>query len=770
MNTSYKISDGLFLVNQELPSKNNLEPVKDAPTNHIAIIDCSGSMYGELPKIREQLKLKLPKILGPKDTFSIIWFSGKGQFGTLIEAELVAGLKDLATINKAIDRWLQPQGLTGFKEPIEEINNLVGRAKKKLGGNSVSVLFMSDGHDNQWKRADIIKAVQSVSGSADSFTFVEYGYYADRALLTSMSENAGGSLIFAQDFDSWEPTFESVIQKRTVGVPKVEMKVDGSPVRDFVWTSQDGEMTTFAVDGGKVKVPETVQSIWYVSSDSVGSVSSFSIDSKQKDGKPVDACYAAMSLFSVRMAPEVVLPILKVTGDVAFIERFGGLFGKQKYSEFMEEARIASYDSSKRLTKGFDPNKIPADDAFTVLDLLKLLSSDDENRVLLDHEQFKYSRISRGRVDSNSVLTDEEKEEVARLTDEMSKTKDVKKIAEYAAKISDISNKPEPLKFVANPAPEGYPISGLTYKEEMPNVSILVRKEGCVDVSKSKPSGSSIPDSFQTFIFRNYAIIKDGLVNVEVLPTRLSAKTLEKLFEENKAGRMNDEVVTSDGDVTYLNLKSLPVINRKMVSSVSAKTTLENEWSLLKIQASQKVYNSFLKEASGTKKSASFEDMYGKESSNWLKDAGFTDYSGFSPKSRQAESTDVYVAKELSVSLKGFSSIPSLNDFRKQIAKGKLTPSAQLMASAVKEVEAFASSPDGKDPVKFETWLKSNVKRLDSERRGMIANKAQQIFSIIVGQVWFKEWSSVDENTMDLEFDGQKISGKIEMSEVEVKI
>lgn len=758
--TSFKVSDKLYLVRQDIPQKGKVaaKPV-EVPTNHIAVIDCSGSMWGELDRIRQQLKSRLPKLLRENDTFSIIWFSGRGQFGALLEGEPVASLTDLAQVNQAIDRWLRPQGLTGFKEPLEEVSRLVERVGKK-NKNPFALFFLSDGCDNQWNRGDILKAVEKAAGVVASATFVEYGYYADRPLLTAMAEKAGGQMIHAQDFDAYVPTFENVIQKRPMGAKKIEVSVEGDAIRGFAWTAQDGDLITYAVEGGKIAVPENTPAVWYLSPTQVG---------EKTDALDAGASYAALSLFSTRMAPEVVLPFLKATGDVAFIEQFGGLFGKQKYSEFMEQAKAATFDPTKRLTKGHNPKLVPAEDAFTVLDLLTLLSTDDDNRVLLDHPKFRYSRIGRGRVDASTVLTDEEQAEVSRLTDELKKTKDVKKAKEINAKISAITDKPEPLKFVADPAPEGFSVSSLTYNEEKPNVSMLVRKTGHVDLSGANPP-AGIPAKFPTFVFRNYAIIKDGLVNVEVLPVKLSTSTLEALFTAHKEGRLPDNAVTNEDGTTFINMKLLPVINRQMVRSVSAKKLFEDEWALTKVQAAQKVYNSVLKELAGTKKSEGFVEKYGQDAATWLKDQGFTDYSGFGPKQVQAESTDVYKAKELSVSIKSFSAIPSLNEFKKQAAKGKFTPSASLMESAFKDVEGFLATPDGKDQAKAETWLKAKAKGLDGERRTRIGAKAQQIFSVIVGQVWFSEFQSIDENTMTLTLDGQKLDCKVEMREVDVKI
>ena len=268
--TSYKVADALFLVKQEVRSKKKVTKSTEVATNHIVVIDCSGSMSWDLPKIREQLKKKLPKLLGQRDTISIIWFSGRGQFGTLLEAEPVATLTDLQSINQAIDRWLRPVCLTGFKEPLQEAKAVVERIGKKRSDSVFSLFFMSDGHDNQWGRQEIIQATEEVAGGLAAATFVEYGYYADRPLLTKMAECAGGSLIFNEDFDRYAPTFEAAMGKTISGAPRKEVTLGGDPIEGFVFALSDGDLIVYGVEGDSVAVPEDIAEVWYMSPSSVG--------------------------------------------------------------------------------------------------------------------------------------------------------------------------------------------------------------------------------------------------------------------------------------------------------------------------------------------------------------------------------------------------------------------------------------------------------------------------------------------------------------------
>jgi hypothetical protein len=768
--TSYEIEKGLYLVQQTI-AQGAPPKLVETVTNHIAVIDCSGSMSYELPKIREQLKKKLPKLLKDGDTLSLIWFSGRGEFGALIEAEPVASLADLNDVNKAIDRWLRPVGLTGFKEPIVEVENLVARVAKK-NKNPFSLFFMSDGCDNQWNRADVLKAVEQTAGKLASATFVEYGYYADRPLLVAMAEKAGGVHIHADAFDKFEPVFAAAMQKRPMGGKRIEVDIGGDPIGGFAFALDDGEIATYDASTGTSTVPENTAQIWYLSPSKVGD-SAPGVSSQSRRGVFGDdatpaaaAAYAAMSLFAVRMKPEVVYPILKATGDVRFINAFSICFGKQKYSEFMDAAKLAAFDPKLRHVEGYDPNKVPADDAFTVLDLLRVLADDDGTRVLLNHPEFKYSRISRGRVDADENLTADEQLQLEVIRTQMAGEKSAKKLKELQTELDTVlAAKRDALKFVAEDAPDGYPISNLTYNECSPNISVLVKKTGTVDL-KDRPDHSkyNIPTSFKTHIWRNYAIVSHGLVNVEKLPVRISKATYEMLRDANVA-----MAVTAKGadDVIVIDVKPLPIINRKMVKAVSAKDIIELEWSLLQARAKQKVYKAYQDELFPGIKLKGYTDLYTADGAAWLKDQGLTS-NGFSPKSVQADSKDFIMGKELDIKLKGCSKLDSVKAVREKIAaKKKLNPCDTFMSNAITEVDDwFKKNPKNL----YEKWLTGQTQAQVAKTRGLIYQTAQIKFGVIVGQVWFTEFKSLDENQLTLKLDGQDVVGTCELREIEIKV
>ena len=135
----------------------------NVPVHRIVVIDCSGSMGSSLPKIRTALKNKIPTMVQPEDRLSIVWFSGKNEYGVLMEAVQVSTLTDLSTINKSIDRYLTTVGLTAFVQPLEEVVELTKRHPM-----TTSMFFMSDGADNSYSKKDILRAAGALANSVDT--------------------------------------------------------------------------------------------------------------------------------------------------------------------------------------------------------------------------------------------------------------------------------------------------------------------------------------------------------------------------------------------------------------------------------------------------------------------------------------------------------------------------------------------------------------------------------------------------------------------------
>lgn len=748
------------------PALINQQPATKG-VNHVLVIDCSGSMYGSLPQLRQHLKTRVAHTLGENDTISIIWFSGRGEFGVLLEEVAVPGLKELNSVHKAIDRWLQPTGLTGFVEPIRELNKLA--KKLAVNGKAVNAFFLSDGGENCWSRAEVIKAIADGAPLA-SITVVEYGYYADRAFLAQMAAKWGGSHIFARDFTAYEPVIEAAITRTIVTGAWVDVDVPAAAEGGIAVAINQGEVVAYSVEHGKVAAPPGTSQVAVI----------VPAGGKAAPLAPLpmntDILYGLAAAFAPRVRSDIIWPILSRLGDVHLIKAFSNCFGKQAFSNFTDIATKAAVDRTKQFADGQDHNLVPVEDAYTILDLLNDLS-DSNARVDFDHPDFSYAKIGRTRVDANTRLTADEQAEMDKLSAELKTTKDIAKLKDVQARINELTSKPEPLKFIADEKgviDRGYEMSNLTTNSERPNISFLVRRPGTVDLTDrlaSRPElAAKIPAKFPTYTYRNYTVIADGIVNIKKLPVvNIDRKMESNLTALVRTGKLNPNaytIKTDHGLTTWVfDLSLIPIINQSMVKLTSAKAFFQRAWDDLKTQARLKVikdaYNDLF-----DKKSEGFSALYGEDGGAWLSDQGIVSYSGFSPRSLQTESTDFYVAKELKVKIKGYSTLPSVNALRKSIAENKkLNGPSMLMKPTLDEVDAKVA-----DKETFKAWAEEEIKKLTTHTRRLKFHTSKDVYSIIVGQTWFHEFATLDDNSMDLVIDGISLNFKAELAEVNTKI
>ena len=748
MTTSHKLDNDLYLIVQDAPAS---PAVVSAPKNinHIIVVDCSGSMAGDLPKMREQLKNKLPALLNPGDTFSAVWFSGRSEHGVFIQAAKVEDVRDVQSLAETVDKWLRPIGLTGFKGPLEDVAALIMKVRNSpspdatvKNRNPWSMLFLSDGGDNQHPRDQVLKALEDTALHLASIAIVEYGYYADRPFLTRMAERCGGQHVFAEDFDRYEPTFTKLLQQRDLSDKKIEVTLEkaGDMIGGIAWTQIDGEIVAYSTadDGtGKIQVPLNTGHVFFLASHPIGEPAKIPLE------LGTAGMYATLALFSLRGRPNIIWPTLKTLGDVRFIKMFGNCFGKQKYSEFYDQAKLAA-GGKGRFTEGLNHDLVPDPNAFTVIDVLKLLASDDKNRVLLDHKDFKYSRIGRARVPNDDAL-------------------------KFAPKFSAL----------------GYSVNNLVFNEDQPNISINVRREGTVDLSKETgmPSATKdVPDVFETNIYRNYAIVKDGLVNVDKLPVLLTRASLEAY----ELGVFTDAMLKTsdlkadlqiDGVDMYqrvIDLRALPVINRQMVDQLKAETFFKAHFEMTVAKAGQKVFGAYYSErhTGAARTSEGLDAKYGTAAAAWLRERGLTDH-GFSPRGKTAAVQDFYIGKELKVSLKGLSSLPSVKEAKEKLAKAtekKPAPiGCRLMEPHIKAAEEFIAANKGRDKI-IDAWLDGQQVLYRTKARMAMAAAAKDMICVVVGQTWFSDFATIDDNMMKITTAYGPLDCKVEMKEIEIKL
>lgn len=726
--TSYKLHESdLYLVQTCVLPDAAAKPQKPDPIHHILVLDCSGSMTASHPKMRKALSDKLYTLVGEDDVVSIVWFSGKGEHGLVVERAPVPTLREVQKLQKIFERWIRPVGWTGFKGPLIDVHTLLSTPVVRADGRAerASLFFLTDGMENQWPRAEVFEAVDAIKPLLSGATVVEYGYYADRAMLSKMAERLGGALVFAEDFLAYEPAVESAIRAGCVTGASIEIDAPGA-VRDVVFClhAATERVVTFEAVYGVAKISDSL-----LEASGVGGA--FYLTKTPPAGTEVvapgwpmpsamtSALYAALGVFAVRLEPDVIYPILKDLGDVSFIEDYGSLFGKQAYSDFLTAATDAAFEPALRASKGIDRSAVPRDDAYTVLDLLTLLSLDERSRVLLDHPSFRYARISRERVDATEG---------------------------------------EHLTFRATRRDDGYGVKNLTWNEDRANVSILVQREGVVDLTGRLPFSGVVPNEFPTYVWRNYAIVKDGIRNVSRLAVKVPSATLDAM----RAGGCQLEVIGVEGDMVtvVVTLDRMPILNRSQVSRASAGKLFDLCAGLTELRARNKVLKSFVTEE---RRSETWDERYGKEAADWLRMQGLTEWGGYQPpKTTQVEAKDFYLGKLLEVKIKGWSSLPSVKD----VGSGKSKNGPGLfMKSILDEVEQKKAAL-GKG---FDAYVAAEQKAVQGKVTALTREAAKIKFAVIVSGSGFLEFPDVAaEMKLTTQLGGKPVEATAVMSEEKI--
>jgi len=761
------------------PAPTSASVVPAVPTNHILVIDCSGSMDHQLSLIRAQLKNKLPHLVKADDTVSIIWFSGRFQCSTLAERVKISSPVDLQHLNKAIDQWLKPVALTGFLEPLHEVRRIAAAV-----AGAYSLFFLTDGCDNQWPRSDIVRAAADLHDVLAKATFVEYGWCCDHDLIANMTAVAGGTHIFCEDFEAYDPVVSSSLTGTIHSAKKVEVAVD-SPLHEVVFSVGPDGPCVYKVENGKVRVPEDVEAVHYFTSfnkqdftwmkrlvvipfepkTQIESATQSSPIQPQMqlldnvtDPQLLAPIYQGAALLAQRLKAEDATNLLAGLGDVKLFRLYANAFGKQNLADFQTAAIAAS--NGKMFEEGRRTDLKVNPDAFCLLRLLSILSGDPENFFV--PSAMNYKRISRATEEVSDELTSEEQAEIVELTVKAKTAPELEAVKQRIAAI--VAGKPKKLTFKPDEA-AGYPIVNLTWNEDRANVSLLVKRIGTVELPPDAPA--VLPHQFPTCTWRNYAIIRDGIANIDELPVRLSQATFQTL----KAA----EVVFGDWEkerIYMLNLRTLPTINRSMVGAVSAKELFTQEYELLKLKAAEKVLKAFDEKWRGKRTSESFKKTYGDEAADWLTKQGITDYSGFNPKRKLAPSTDFYKGLEVEASISGLKTIPTFKEAEKKLANVyiPLGPRETLFKQTYDQCLAFEKANPGEAERK--QWIEAATHEATNKTKQLMRQLAQIKFGILVGKAWPDDLksSSPDEGTITLMLDGLARECRLAVKEVEIAV
>lgn len=751
-----KVKKDLYFVEQNIKPEAQKQKVVEVNTHHIFVIDCSGSMSYELNAIRKDLFNKISTLLKKKDSTSILWFSGKDEFGVLLDDWTVDSPMSLEKVRETINKHLTPQGLTAFKQPLEEVKRVVERVAKAKKDYLHSLFFLTDGCDNCWDRKDIIKAVASIKDSLNSATIVEYGWYCNRELMSNMAQTLGGVHTVSQHFSDYEPYVAKQFSNDTKGKRKY-IQLEEAPAFGAVFNTVDQDVILYETNENNevlIGVDGEVNLYYFTTKVPQGKLLGDSdyihkayTDNSYKTLSVIQGLYSSLFAFSRKSDFNIVSEVLKFLGDANLILIKANTFGTQKITELEQKFVDAVNDANFRYIQGYNPDLEPAEDAYCVLDMIADLINDEENNWYPQHDAFGYKRIGSKAVAKKREVSDDDKAKLENLLKEG-------KLEDLQDALSEVKDNQIPeLKFHYDNALQPCSFGSLTWNEERANLSVLVTFPGYVELPANK---FGLETKFPTKITRNYTIIKDGIVHSYNLPVSLSKATFALL---QKQGLLKGETFTK-GKIYVLNFEELPVINRKMVESLSAKDVFTNSYELLKLQASNTVYTA-IKKRLFKNVDKSFKDIYGEEATKWLESMGLKSY-GFSPLKTIEKSGEEIIVNTMTIKIDKLSTSMAAKDVeateKKVDAGEEVTGRQTLLVPAIKEYKKFvAGLKDPNDLQSIQDWLYAKSQGQRSVKSRLMTEISKSKFLTIVGKSWFKEFTDRSQKEMTLNLDSQDI-------------
>ena len=710
-----EVAKGMYLAQQEIP-KELSKPFK-SQINHIWIYDRSGSMSWVLPNLAKDLILRAREI--PEgDTITLGWFSGEGSFNFMLKGYKVTDKRDYKILEETINKNKHSMGCTCFSEILADTENVV----KDLGAISknFAMCFFTDGYpvvSNYTREIDQInKAIDKIAGKVTSSLLVGYGNYYNKELMSNMASRLGGALCHSTDLPQFAVSLQEFVEGSrgsTKNIVEISDDLDwgeiGIPFSINkkvinVYEPKDGAVNFSRSDNGTA-----VDTLYFIT-EMPPKGTEVKVDSSEE---MVKAAYAAAYILTQRTKTDKALEVLAKLGDVALIDAVSNAFTNAEYGAAEDKIRLAMAMPSKRFAKGKNTKYLPAADAFCLLDLMDILMQDDEAYFYPMHPDFSYNRVG-----------------VA------SKTKDG-----YPEFEADKKSKCS--------------ISQLTWNKTKLNLSLLAKINGSIELKKGHEK-HGFSKNYPTWVFRNYTLVKDGFLNVPRLPVEVSSVTLKKL---SKIDGLVVRMGSPAHDPVLLDLTVIPVINRVIADGkTSAKKLCENSLQELSLQAELKVlryYKDKLEEDVGTVKTS-----LSVEQEKFLEDNGIGK-NGFSPPSEKEQAEDFYLCKEFEIKVKGFSSLPKVEEVQDKMLKGKLNGPGELMAPMVKWYDGLKQ----KDSVKI-TLVQEKIQEKTSELLKVRSGIQRTKFAIILGKRWFDEFTSRENNVLTV--DGKECT--ISLREVKVEV
>lgn len=706
-NEYVQINSNLFLTEYNfitLDSKLGNKVKKRDPLNHLFIYDRSGSMYGLLDDLVEDLITRVKNIpIG--DTVTFGWFSGEGQKNFILKGFKISESKDYSILEKSLRANKTTIGCTCFSEILHDADQVI--EDLSVISSNFTLCFFTDGfpvvscYSKEIK--EIHAAISKLNGRVSASLLVGYGDYYNKQLMSEMAAKIGGSLTHSANLSSFSVSLDSFLGTAQDS-KKITVKIDAPLTKDSLIFNINGKNINLyeANDNNEIQLScnEDEKTSVFVLTDikPKGVEIKNSLDLER-------ALYACAYILTQKTKTDVAIDLLGFLGDKKLVDLVTNSYTNAEYGVTEENIKEAIFDLHKRYLDGKVKNYVPPVDAFCLLDLIDLLAEDSEAYFYPRNDAFVYKRIGKPAIPDEKYPKFE--------GDEHSKSS----------------------------------FADVVWNETKLNLSLRAYITGTIDLpAEAKKYG--LLHKFPTFQYRNYTFVKDGILNVTKVPVTLSESSYKVLLSK---GVILPTVKWKKDRILILNLDAVPIVNRKIAEGKTSATelckwVLEEQKCKATIKALKWYKNRDFPEKEITTATAK---TFAEKQQAFLESIGINTKTGaYEPPVSYDESTDFYMAKEFSVKVKGLSSLPKIEVVADKI-KGnkKLTTSDTLVAVGVNLYGSQNFKSDNEKLNWFQQTLETYTTNLKKVRRQIQETK----FAVLLGKKWFDCFKSREDNTITLE-------------------
>lgn len=657
---------------------------KEGNRNHLWIYDRSGSMHYLLKSLGDDM-VRLSKLLKKDDTLTLSWFSGEGSFRTILKGFLITKDNDFSKIEQIVRANISSLGTTCFSEVLHDTVTTIQELKVTFPENTFVLSFFTDGYpvvSNYKKEIEsITKALSSLQADIGEALFIGYGDYYNRELLSEMTELVGGTLVHSETLDDYDKSMTILIKS---GRASRKISVDFDEDVILVFGKSSGQIVVYPMRGKKAMVADSESEIFAVTKK------------KPKVSKEnLESMYAAAYALASKGQIDEALEWLGRIGDKYLIDRLYNAFTTSEIGEVTNEIHNATFDESKRFLDGQKSNYVPKADAFCLLEAIDELIADKNAYFYPSHKDWDYKRIGAEK-----------------------KTKDGYEKFNRDAEIKCA-------------------FDNLTMSNDRLNLSILTRINGYIMLPNDCKS-LSLEKHLDCYQWRNYTLVKDGILNVRKLPCSMSKETFQSL---RAGGLIAKKKTWKENEIYTLDLKRIPIINRVIADGNDSARVLANL--VMKdnhLAAEMKILKYFHNELTPDAiKATVFSDQFSDDQMKYLLGHGVRADGSYSPPTEGEESNDYYIATTFELKPAGWSSLPKVSDV---LSKPKLNAPGQVMKTFYDEHKPQTELKDVASVSKIER----KIEEVKNEQKKIRSKIQRAKFAVVLGKRWFKEFNNVREN------------------------